>query len=147
MSCLCIPSHFGLIHADASTIWPPPDPDRISRKPEAGPAFTFDNNRETNEERVTSFRERQAADHARHRGSPVPYRRQVFHQRFRDDDDINDGSESGEDDVDSNVGEESWRGSEGERLADFGLDEDAEFYDEDEVPLSRLIASKRPKSQ
>lgn len=39
----------------------------------------------------------------------------------------------------------SWRNKEGERLADFGLDEDAEFYDEDDLPLSELM--RRRKTQ
>jgi palmitoyltransferase len=36
-------------------------------------------------------------------------------------------------------GEEGWRNSEGERLHDFGVDEDVEFYDEDDVPLGELM--------
>lgn len=46
------------------------------------------------------------------------------------------GSSSGE-------GEEGWRNSEGERLADFGVDEEAEFYDEDDIPLSKLIERRK----
>ncbi|KAH9873647.1 hypothetical protein IAQ61_004271 [Plenodomus lingam] len=42
-------------------------------------------------------------------------------------------------------GEESWRNSEGERLQDFGVDEDVEFYDEqdDDVPLQELLTRRR----
>lgn len=40
-------------------------------------------------------------------------------------------------------GEEGWRNSEGERLRDFGVDEDVEFYDEDEVPLAELIRRRK----
>jgi palmitoyltransferase len=42
-------------------------------------------------------------------------------------------------------GEEGWRNAEGERLKDFGVDEDVEFYDEqeDEIPLAELIARRR----
>ena len=43
----------------------------------------------------------------------------------------------------------AWRNSEGERLKDFGVDEDVEFYDEqddDDVPLSELLARKRAAS-
>lgn len=36
-------------------------------------------------------------------------------------------------------GEEGWRNSEGERLNDFGVDEDVEFYDEDDLPLAELV--------
>ena len=42
------------------------------------------------------------------------------------------------------AGEEAWMNSEGERLQDFGVDEDTEFYDgEDDIPLSQLLLSKR----
>ena len=42
-------------------------------------------------------------------------------------------------------GEAAWRNSEGERLKDFGVDEDVEFYDEqdDDLPLSELIARRQ----
>lgn len=36
-----------------------------------------------------------------------------------------------------------WRNKEGERLADFGLDEDAEFYDEDDLPLSEIMRRRQ----
>lgn len=40
-------------------------------------------------------------------------------------------------------GEEAWRNKEGERLADFGVDEVADFYDEDDVPLAELIRRRK----
>lgn len=71
-------------------------------------------------------------------------------------DDLSDREMSGEEDVQETVkvavgdeeGEEAWRNSEGERLKDFGVDEDVEFYDEqeeedDDVPLGELLARKR----
>jgi hypothetical protein len=39
-----------------------------------------------------------------------------------------------------------WRNKEGERLADFGLDEDAEFYDEDNLPLAEIMRRRRGDS-
>ena len=64
-------------------------------------------------------------------------------QRPRGDgvDDDYYSSDFSEDDVEA-LGEEAWRNSEGERLNDFGVDEDAEFYDEDEVPLAQLVKRK-----
>jgi len=46
---------------------------------------------------------------------------------------------------DEDKGEESWRNREGESLADFGVDEVAEFYDEedDDVPIAELIGRRR----
>lgn len=37
------------------------------------------------------------------------------------------------------VGEEIWRDSAGDRLDDFGVDENVEFYDEDQMPLARFM--------
>lgn len=39
-------------------------------------------------------------------------------------------------------GEHGWRDSEGDRLDDFGVDEDVEFYDGDQVPLAELLHGK-----
>ena len=40
------------------------------------------------------------------------------------------------------MGEEEWRDSEGDRLDDFGVDEQVEFYDEDDVPLAVLLQQR-----
>ena len=37
------------------------------------------------------------------------------------------------------VGEEIWRDTAGDRLDDFGVDENVEFYDEDQMPLARFM--------
>lgn len=39
----------------------------------------------------------------------------------------------------SEVGEEVWQDNAGDRLDDFGVDEKIEFYDEDDMPLARLV--------
>lgn len=56
---------------------------------------------------------------------------------------VNGGSVEG-----NESGEEGWRNSEGERLKDFGVDEDVEFYDEqgDDLPLSQLLARKKERA-
>ena len=93
-------------------------------------------------DRIREFQERQEQDLKRRQGIDRAYRRQPFHQRF--------GDAVGEKDHDetmtvpeTEIGEEAWRNSEGERLDDFGLDEDAEFYDEDSIPLSEILRRKR----
>lgn len=109
------------------------------------------------------FRKRQAADLARYADADGEYvvRRRPFHERLehtsretseknRNGADVaveSDPDASSEEDmapteergVNNHDGEESWRNKEGERLADFGVDEVAEFYDEDDVPLAELI--------
>ncbi|UPX11799.1 Protein S-acyltransferase [Ascochyta rabiei] len=147
---------------DAATTWPPPDPDRAYRRRvnEDGPAFTFRDAQLGTEDTLAAFRARQAQDEVR--------RRRPFVERLErareegghgldeydddEDDDEDDGdvaSEEAEDEGrkygDEGEGEEGWRNAEGERLQDFGVDEDVEFYDEqeDEIPLSELIAKRQ----
>jgi palmitoyltransferase len=87
-------------------------------------------------------------------------RRQPFHVRYdkrndqrRRNEDFAYGTDNESDDEEPEQdvpdwqpkpgeGEEGWRNSEGERLKDFGVDEDAEFYDEDDVPLGELMKRK-----
>ena len=47
-----------------------------------------------------------------------------------------------EDDGVHELGGHSWRDSEGERLDDFGVEENVDFYDEDEIPLAKLKERK-----
>ncbi|KAL1961004.1 hypothetical protein VTO42DRAFT_4892 [Malbranchea cinnamomea] len=111
-----------------STPWPPPDPDRIPRRqpslnPRSNPLLVSSSasNRGLTSDSIAAFRERQQADLLRWRQRP-------FHERYRHhvEDDLSVG-ESG--DESSGSGEEGWRTAEGDRLRDFGVDEDVEFYD------------------
>ena len=140
--------------ADPSKPWPPPDPDRlfrVPRRPITGNGFTHSLDME-------EFRKRQNADLARYEDADGDYvvRRRPFHERLEDlqkssrkdayDADEtaveteSEGSES-EDEVkpfekkaeQDGAGEEGWQNKEGERLADFGVDEVADFYDEDDL--------------
>jgi len=40
-------------------------------------------------------------------------------------------------------GKETWKNSEGDGLKDFGVDEEVEFYDEEDIPLAELLRRKR----
>ena len=149
--------------------WPPPDPDRAYRRREmgeAGPAFTYRDAELSQEETVRAFQARQAEDAVRRR-KPFVQRMEALRDNSlqrssRDDydyghaglkgedlDDDEDDSENADDEGrkygEGDEGEEGWRNSEGERLKDFGVDEDVEFYDEqeDEVPLSVLIKRRQ----
>jgi palmitoyltransferase len=62
-----------------------------------------------------------------------------------DDLDENNDGHHHTNDEERDEGEESWQNAEGERLRDFGVDEDVEFYDEDDVPLARLIKRNQEK--
>ena len=116
---------------------------------------------------IEKFRKRQEADLARYADADGEYvvRRRPFHERLEDmhratyEDAYNpdetaietdeDDSGSDEDFVEhdarkqDDAGEEGWRNKEGERLADFGVDEVADFYDEDDLPLAELIRRRK----
>ena len=138
---------------DASTTWPPPDPDRSYRRrvKEEGPAFTYRDAELSKEDTLAAFRARQAEDAVRRR-KPFVERMEAVRDSGRDDyeyDQVDDASEEAEDEGrkygEGDEGEEGWRNSEGERLKDFGVDEDVEFYDEqeDDIPLSVLMARRQ----
>lgn len=124
--------------------WPPPDPDRIPipkgsfplHDPEIPLSYA------SARDQVEAFDSRQAADMDRTRPYSIVQRRKRFHERFQDE----PSYESDEDGLpgpaygdEPDEGEESWRNAEGERLRDFGVDEDVEFYDEDDIPLAVLM--------
>lgn len=93
---------------------------------------------------MQAFKQRQQEDYRRiNEGRRLFARRTPFSER----DQGLETTEWGQDvpsDGNKAKGEEAWANSEGERLKDFGVDEDVEFYDEeDEVPLSRLLARRR----
>ena len=149
---------------DPSKPWPPPDPDRmfrIPRRPISGNGFTQSMD-------MDDFRKRQDADFARYADADGEYivRRRPFHERLeemdrasrqdaynRDETAIeteSEGSESGEgfpptskEATQDGAGEEGWRNKEGERLADFGVDEVADFYDEENLPLAELMRRRK----
>lgn len=146
-------------YSGPGTSWPPPDPDRIfrfSRVTASATAFTQSLEPE-------DFRKRQEADYQRQRrcDNTGLQRRQPFHVRYanhvgndadqtevdydREEFEDAQGLMKGAGQAHSDEGEESWRNSEGERLADFGVEEDVEFYmyDEDDLPLSEVIKRRR----
>ena len=117
---------------------------------------------------IEDFQTRQEADYARDANADGEYvvRRRPFHERLEDMQKANrsnaynkdevaietdsensepdqDEEESDEDDIQDAAGEEGWRTKEGERLADFGVDEVADFYDEDDLPLSELMRRRK----
>jgi palmitoyltransferase len=154
--------------SDPSKPWPPPDPDRMfraARKPPVGDGFTQAMD-------IESFRARQTADMARYEDMDGDYvvRRRPFHERleaaaregearvyeleddYEEDEEVVVSDDDGDEAFETpskkrkgvdNAGEEGWRNREGERLADFGVDEVADFYDEDDVPLAELLRRRK----
>ncbi|KAK5213153.1 Palmitoyltransferase [Exophiala xenobiotica] len=138
---------------DPGTSWPPPDPDRMPRleRPiDPRDSFVHDHASLSPEEEVMAFKQRQQADfhhRAEHYGVK---RRKPFHKRFEhengeplENDYFTDDGDGDDDDDDANSGEEGWQDSGGNRLKDYGVDEEIEFYDEDNVPIAELLRRRR----
>lgn len=88
---------------------------------------------------IEAFNRRKEEDLKRSRESLGIQRRRRFHNRL----DKSKQQHESDNDIDgSEDGEEGWRNAEGERLGDFGVDEDAEFYDEEDIPLGVLLRQR-----
>jgi len=150
-----------------SAVWPPPDPDRNYRRnavPVNRDSFRYLDSDLSREDEVKAFKARQAEDAVRRRKTYVDIEDSKGEDEvMQDEDDYAYGSDEVEEEDEEKEpsknrfghGEResvaAWRNSEGERLKDFGVDEDVEFYDEqddddDDVPLSELLARKRAAS-
>jgi palmitoyltransferase len=132
--------------ADPNLSWPPPDPDRIpfpAKRQELSAAIAA---ADASYHRAVQARNIQRSnDASRSDGDHVIKRRKRFHERFdenkakRDSESESDSSDDGE----AEDGEEGWKNSEGDRLRDFGVDEEVEFYDEEDIPLGILMQRRR----
>ncbi len=129
---------------DPGTSWPPPDPDRMPRleRPiDPQDTFVHDHAGLSPEEEVMAFKQRQQADFHRRAEHYGVKRRKPFHERFEHENGApleHDYFTDDEDDA-ANSGEEGWQDSGGNRLKDYGVDEEIEFYDEDNVPIAELL--------
>jgi palmitoyltransferase len=131
---------------DPNLSWPPPDPDRIplpAKREDMSAAIAA---ADASYHRAVQARNMQRSNDASHSGGGHIQRRKRFHDRFnenkakeRDSESESDSSDDGE----VHDGEEGWKNSEGDRLRDFGVDEEAEFYDEEDIPLGILIQRRR----
>ncbi|KAF7553652.1 hypothetical protein G7046_g7040 [Stylonectria norvegica] len=122
-------------------LWPPPDPDKVRRAARGWPAARRDFNEELRrarlspEEEKAAFRERQAADERR--------RRTLMSELEEVDDyDVYD-------DDDNTKADAVWKNAEGDRLRDFGVDEESDEGhvgvqdDDDDVPLAELLRRRK----
>ncbi|RHZ60854.1 Palmitoyltransferase [Aspergillus turcosus] len=132
---------------DPNLSWPPPDPDRIpfpAKRQDLSAAIAA---ADASYHRAVQARNIQRSnDASRSEGDHGVKRRKRFHDRFDENKttERNSESESGlSDDGEAQDGEEGWKNSEGDRLRDFGVDEEVEFYDEEDIPLGILMQRRR----
>lgn len=123
-------------------LWPPLDPEKIRRAARGWPAAGRDYAKELRdanqspEERMESFQKRQAQDLKRKK-QLLAELEEVEDYDMYDDEEYDNGFD----------GAPSWMNSDGERLRDYGVDEDAESVDDaaqdDDVPLAELLRRRR----
>ncbi|OAX79378.1 hypothetical protein ACJ72_06302 [Emergomyces africanus] len=133
---------------ESSLSWPPPDPDRMYKPMpwnSHGNGLTSEPNYASQREEIEAFKHRQREDIQRREAGLEVQRRKPFHRRYIQNMEMADLHVSSESESggDSDSGEEGWRDSEGDRLRDFGVDEEIEFYDEDDIPLAELLRRRK----
>lgn len=127
--------------ADDNVTWPPPDPDRMARSrfKSAEEPFTYLDRSDDPQTRIEEFRRRQEEDLLR--------RRLVLSKKDPvlgpPESDSLDNAYFGPEEASETDDAESWTNGEGERLRDFGVDEDIDLDDEDNIPLGRLLEVRR----
>lgn len=127
-------------------MWPPPDPDKMRRSAQGGwPAardaesIAIPQRYRSKEEEMEAFRSRQEADMRRWRGQRSRLMAELEEVEDYDivDDESDDGYEQGAD------GEPGWTNADGERLQDFGVDEDEDMTEDEDVPLAELLRRRK----
>jgi palmitoyltransferase len=125
---------------DEGKVWPPPDPDklpRVQRKVDEDVDVDVGDVGD-----VEAFRRRQREDWSeRSRRTKAPLKDEPDNTTLVDEgDDYESEFEEGID------GEEGWTNAEGDRLRDFGVDEDAELVAEAEIPLGELLRRRKARA-
>lgn len=134
---------------DPGVSWPPPDPDRMPRANRFSNViedpFLVPNQESSQAEEILAFKKRQQADFESRADHYGVKRRRPFHERFEQGtvypaDNISQAKRN-----DESSGEEGWQDTGGNRLKDFGVDEDVEFYDEDNIPIAELLRRRKAR--
>jgi len=127
---------------DENTQWPPPDPDRMPRPRnnlDSRQAFVHNDSHHSPEDEVAAFRRRQQADLKRWetvKKSDLRYTDEIPSSDAEDESDSGSEYEEGMD------GEIGWTNSDGDRLRDYGVDEEVD----DDIPLSELVRRRKAKA-
>ncbi len=122
---------------DKDKVWPPPDPDKMPR----GERPTEDTGTwkyGTVEEEKAAFKRRQQEDHKR-------WAREENLEEVTNEDDESEEYES-EYEEEGIDGEKGWTNSDGDRLRDYGVDEEAEVVGDDEIPLGELLRRRNARA-
>jgi palmitoyltransferase len=135
---------------DEGTQWPPVDPDKLPRSPLGSQTGRGENAFIHGDgDEVQAFKERQQEDYRRWEtmrannvrvGSKL--RSSAAADKFSSQGENTD-EEDDEEYEEGMDGESGWTNSDGDRLRDYGVDEEAEMIVEDDIPLGELLRRRR----
>lgn len=129
---------------DKEGMWPPPDPDKLGRRAGCTGVETYPLEEKvfgSVEEEREAFRKRQEADLKRWKKRDSRDGDGYYEEENKDEaEEYVSEYEEGLD------GEEGWTNSEGDRLRDYGVDEEADILDEDDIPLGELIRRRKARN-
>lgn len=135
-------------------MWPPLDPEKVRRAARSWPTARRNYEAElleleleldiTPEQQKQAFKARQEADMRRRKG-PGESQEPAVELEYPDEHDDDDATDNTPDP--SSGGKIDWANSDGERLWDYGVDEDAESGPDDDVPLAELVRRRRAQHQ
>ncbi|KAL0935058.1 palmitoyltransferase pfa4 [Colletotrichum truncatum] len=130
-------------HNTKEGMWPPPDPEKMRRGNGGWPASRDTERSKTpkyasKEEELEAFKSRQEMDMRRWQGE----RSQLMAELEEADYDLI-SDESGDDYEQGADGEPGWTNADGERLQDYGVDEDEDMTDDEDIPLAELLRRRK----
>jgi palmitoyltransferase len=122
---------------DESKAWPPPDPDKMPRAQRVMAEDEAIKEYSSQREEVEAFKRRQQKDHERWNKSKDTV------EGDSGSEEIEEYESEYEEGID---GEEGWTNSDGDRLRDYGVDEEAEVLADDEIPLGELLRRRKVRA-
>ncbi len=134
---------------DPHTTWPPPDPDRMPRRQyNLADHHPFTHPFASSNIDTQAFHERQRRDYLRFssNGGDPELNHRVPPPRLSDSPSDESGTEDNGSDDDDDLNPNAvnkWRDRDGDRPGDFGVDEEVEYFDEDDLPLSEVLNRRR----
>ena len=114
--------------------WPPPDPDKMPRTNHTLGESAVLREYGSVEEEKEAFKRRQRDDYAKRNGES------------RGDEGDNDEIDYESEYEEGMDGQEGWTNSDGDRLRDYGVDEEEEVLSEDEIPLGELLRRRKTRA-
>lgn len=109
--------------------------------------FVYEEDLSAVQSNVDAFRRRQQEDLKRYdQVATNSAQSQSLHEHYGNAENLDRSSSPRSAQFDDRVsGGEDWRDSEGDRLDDFGVDEDAEVHNEDDIPLIELVRRRHER--